>query len=187
MFNRSAALDGDFYLLGGQPDLKSAWRSRDLLTWLPVPAWPGPGRFFAQATAAAGALYLVGGSDLVSGQRVFLKDAYRWRAGRWQRIADLPQPLQAGFAAAPGGVPHLLGGSDGGLAPFESELGADHPGFSRMIWKFLGERWQPAGLLPYAPVTSTLVEWQGELVIPGGEDRPAHRTARVIAGKGFHE
>jgi N-acetylneuraminic acid mutarotase len=176
-----------FYLLGGQPNLKLALRSKDLLHWERFEVWPGPGRFFAQACSAQGALYLAGGADLAAGERVFLKDAYRLRDNKWQRIADLPMPVQAGFAAAPRGIPHIFGGSDGTLAPFEADFADRHPGFSTVIWKFEAERWRPAGLMPYAPVTSTIVEWQGELVIPGGEDRPAHRSARVIAGKDFDE
>jgi N-acetylneuraminic acid mutarotase len=176
-----------YFLLGGQPDLKTCLRSRDLLHWERVEPWPGPGRFFAQACSARGALYLAGGADLVNSQRIFLKDAYRLTNASWQRIPDLPMPVQAGFAAAPRGVPHIFGGSDGTLAPFEADFADRHPGFSSVIWKFESERWRPAGLMPYAPVTSTLVEWQGELVIPGGEDRPAHRSARVIAGKDFDD
>lgn len=179
--------EGHGYLLGGQPNLKLALRSRDLQHWERSETWPGPGRFFAQACSAPGALYLAGGADLADGQRIFLKDAYRLRANRWERIADLPLPVQAGFAAAPRGIPHIFGGSDGTLAPFEADFADRHPGFSTVIWKFEAERWRPAGLMPYAPVTSTIVEWQGELVIPGGEDRPAHRSARVIAGKDFDE
>jgi N-acetylneuraminic acid mutarotase len=179
--------EGHYYILGGQPNLKTALRSKDLLTWEPIAAWPGPGRFFAQACSAQGNLYLAGGADLAGNRRIFLKDAYRLHNNRWSRIADLPTPVQAGFAAAPRGIPHIFGGSDGALAPFEADFADKHPGFSTVIWKFENDQWRPAGLMPYAPVTSTIVEWQGELVIPGGEDRPAHRSARVIAGKDFDE
>jgi len=133
----------------------------------------GGGRFFAQATATTDALYLAGGADLKDGQRVFLRDAYRLQNGAWSRLPDLPVPVQAGFGATRDNAPILLSGSDGTLAQFEAEVAADHPGFSTLIWKFDGSRWLPAGRLPYAPVTATLIEWQGALVIPGGEDRPA--------------
>jgi N-acetylneuraminate epimerase len=187
MMMASVTAGGQSCLLGGQPGLKTALRSKDLQSWEFFDPWPGPGRFMAQATAAEGGVILAGGSDLSGGQRVFLKDAYRWHNQAWSKLEDLPWPVQAGFAAAPGGLPLILGGSDGRLAPFEAELRERHPGFSKIIFKLSGGRWQPAGEMPYAPVTSTLVEWRGELVIPGGEDRPAHRSARVIAGKGFHD
>ncbi|MFN8938371.1 MAG: Kelch repeat-containing protein [Acidobacteriota bacterium] len=179
--------EGRYYLLGGQPDLKTCLRSADLQHWQPAPPWPGPGRFFAQACSAPNGLYLAGGTDLAREQRVFLKDGYRLQADQWQRIADLPLPVQAGFAAAPRGIPHIFGGNDGNLSLMEADFADLHPGFSTVIWKWEAERWRPAGLMPYAPVTSTLVEWEGELVVPGGEDRPAHRSSRVIAGKDFED
>jgi N-acetylneuraminic acid mutarotase len=129
------------------------------------------------------AVILAGGSDLQGTQRQFLRDAYRLAQNGWTRLPDLPLPVQAGFAWSHAGVPMILSGSDGTLAAFEAELGADHPGFSPLIWKLDGTRWIPVGRLPYAPVTTTLVEWNGAIVIPGGEDRPAHRSSRVILGK----
>ena len=172
-----------FYLLGGQPNLTSCLRSGDLITWEACDPWPGPGRFFAQATATSDALYLAGGADLKDGQRVFLRDAYRLQKGQWTRLPDLPVVIQAGFAATRNNVPIILSGSDGALAPFEANLAADHPGFSPLIWSFNGTSWLPMGRLPYAPVTATLVDHQGKLVIAGGEDRPAHRSARVLSGE----
>lgn len=184
LMNMAAAKQGPhFYLLGGQPNLRTCLRSPDLTSWQPCDPWPGPGRFFAQATATLDALYLAGGSDLAQQQRVFLRDAYRLQDGQWTRLPDLPIPIQAGFAATRHNLPLILSGSDGTLAPFEAELAADHPGFSPLIWSFNGTRWLPAGRLPYAPVTATLVDHQGTLIIAGGENRPAHRSARVLAGK----
>ena len=183
----TARYDGHFYMLGGQPDLHACLRSQDLARWESCPAWPGPGRFLAQAAATEDGLYLVGGSDLKDGQRVFLRDAYRLRKGRWERLADLPVAVQAGFATIRDKAPYVLSGSDGTLAPFEAELGAEHPGFSPLIWRFDNQRWSPVGRLPYAPVTATLVEQDGALFIAGGEDRPAHRSARVLRGEPINE
>lgn len=187
MMMASTQLNGQFFLFGGQPDLKTCLRSPDLLHWEAIPPWPGPGRFFTHATSANGAIYLAGGADLKGTQRIFLRDAYRMTDGKWSPLPELPIPVQAGFAAAIDNAPIILSGSDGSLAPFEAELREDHPGFSTIIWTFDGTRWLPKGRLPYAPVTSTLVEWQGAIVIPGGEDRPAHRSSRVISGTFLHE
>ena len=119
--------------------------------------------------------------------------ADRWQ---WRDLPPLPRALGcafagvidhhlivAGFAATRNNVPIVLSGSDGALAPFEANLAADHPGFSPLIWSFNGTSWLPMGRLPYAPVTATLVDHQGKLVIAGGEDRPAHRSARVLSGE----
>lgn len=183
MMAAAAHHEGQFYLLGGQPNLRTCLRSANLTDWVGCSPWPGPGRFFSHAVSAGGRLYLAGGADLVAGNRKFLADAYSFHDGHWSRLPDLPVPIQAGFASTQGGMPVVLSGSDGSLAPFEAELSADHPGFSPLIWRFDGARWLPVGRLPYAPVTSTLVEWRGSLVIPGGEDRPAHRSSRVILGR----
>lgn len=187
MMMAKAELNGHYFLFGGQPDLKTCLHSSDLTHWDSLPPWPGPGRFFAHATTANGAIYLAGGADLIGTQRIFLRDAYRWASGSWSPLPDLPVPIQAGFAATIDNAPIILSGSDGSLAPFEANLGEDHPGFSTLIWTFDGTGWLPKGRLPFAPVTSTLVQWQGALVIPGGEDRPAHRSSRVLSGKYLHE
>ena len=187
MMTSAAHSNSDFYLLGGQPNLRTCLRSQDLVKWTACSPWPGPGRFFAQAVASQGSVYFGGGSDLEGARRIFLRDAYRLSDGAWSRLPDLPVAMQAGSPRTQGGSPVFLGGSDGALAPFEAELAGDHPGFSTLIWKFDGTRWFPFGRMPCAPVTSTLVEWRGGVVIPGGEDRPAHRSARVILGQVSNE
>lgn len=183
MMSATAEIPGSYFLFGGQPDLRTCLRSSDLVVWSNCPAWPGSGRFFAQAVGVGDVVYLVGGAHLEDGKRRFLGDAYVLEDSQWSHLPDLPMPLQAGFAAEIAGRPVVLGGNDGTLAPFEAELRDKHPGFSTLIWKLDGGSWKPFGRMPYAPVTSTLVRWRDRIVIPGGEDRPAHRTARVIAGR----
>jgi hypothetical protein len=47
----------------------------------------------------------------------------------------------------------------------------------------LGGQTPAGGQLSGSFVTTGLVQWNGEWVIARDEDRPGHRTARVIAGR----
>lgn len=169
---------------------------------------PGGARMLAMAGAVGGRLLVCGGvrMDLRPGDtalsRSYLSDAWAYAPDRgWQRLADLPHPLAAapspGYAA---GQSHLLlfGGDDGRLAPRLQQLRDAHPGFRSEVLAYntVTDRWSVMGRLPvdirpdaaqnpggstYAPVTTPLVVWEGRVVIPGGEARPAVRTTKVLS------
>lgn len=171
------------------------------LAWKELPSWPGPARMLAVAGALDGAFYLFSGAELVEGQRRYLRDAYRYTpSGGWTRIADLPAPVVAAPSpayAAPEGRLLVFGGDDGALTARAADLKEQHPGFSTGILAYdpAADQWTAAGTLPthrkedattrpngsvWAPVTTSLVLWNGRLVLPGGEVRPATRTPRVL-------
>jgi N-acetylneuraminic acid mutarotase len=79
----------------------------------------------------------------------------------------------------------VFSGDDGELAPRVQELGHRHPGFSREILTYdpRTDRWSRAGSLPVSLVTTNAVRWNDRWVIPGGEDRPGHRSATVLASR----
>ena len=199
MMTEGGALAGDtVYLAGGQSTAAPTQALTSFLSarvadlenrravWKQLPLWPGPARFLPQMAAAGGSIYLVGGSDLVGSVRHFLSDAYEFTPDKgWRKLHNFPQPAQAGTAAASHGRLCIFGGSDGTLAPFETLLKEDHPGFSRMAWTYdpARDQWIPAARMPVSLVTTGIAAWGGELVIAGGEDRPAHRSARVVAAK----
>lgn len=174
--------------------------------WKPLPVIPGGGRMLAMAGSLDGKFYVFGGVRLVRKDstatlsRAYLRDAWAWDGKKgWRRLADLPWPL----AAAPtpafrAGQSHLLlvGGDDGHLADSTPILKDAHPGFRNEILAYasITDRWSVMGQLPiqhladastnpassaYAPVTTPSVDWNGTLVIPGGEARPAVRTNRI--------
>lgn len=178
-----------------------------LRSWKTLPAWPGPARILSVAGTQSGAFYLFSGVRTYTSannpavQREFLKDAYRYDPGKgWAQLAPLPQAV----AAAPGpaftaGQSHLLvfGGDDGKYFAQTQTLQDRHPGFSNNIWAYntITNTWAVIGQLPvnrkndaatapnasvWAPVTTPAVIWQGRLVLPGGEARPAVRTPRVL-------
>jgi solute:Na+ symporter, SSS family len=175
--------------------------------WTTLQPWPGMGRMLAVAGAQEGAFYLISGAALTkqSGDsavhRTFLKDAYKFVPGKgWDRIADLPQSV----AAAPSpafttGQTHLLvfGGDNGKYFDQNATLQQKHPGFSGNVWMYnsITDSWSTIGAMltdkradaesnplasTWAPVTTTAVVWNGNLVLPGGEVRPGTRTNRVL-------
>ena len=103
----------------------------------------------------------------------------------WDRLPDLPAASSAGYAVMDGEDLVVMGGNDGEYADREFEMKDAHPGFPLHIFRLspgAGE-WQSGGKLPSSLVTSGIVRRGDEVVIAGGEDRPGHRTARVVAGR----
>jgi SSS family transporter len=177
-------------------------------SWKVLPAWPGPARMLSVAGVQQGSFFLFSGVHTYTTpndatiRRTFLKDAYRYTPGQgWTQLADLPQPTAAApspaFAA---GQSQLLvfGGDDGTHFGQSAQLKDRHPGFSSNILSYntITGSWALIGQLPverkgdpatdpnastWAPVTTPAVVWQGRLIIPGGEARPAVRTPRVLA------
>ncbi len=145
-----------------------------------------------------------GGSGI---QRRYLTDAYAYNPAQntWITLADLPHAVVAApspaFAA---GQSHLLvlGGDDGSKAAQVLTLKEKHPGFrtETLAYHTLTNTWAqierspteatadgtagPAvDPLPTAwqtPVTTPLMVWNGQVVLPGGEVRPGVRTNRVL-------
>lgn len=187
------------YLAGGQPQSSPAKAMASFLAipvesllagepaWKELPSWNGPARFFAQAAACGEQVYVAGGSDLVPGPggspvRKFLRDAHRYTQGRgWEALPALPRAAQAGLAACRDGLFYVFGGSDGTLP---EELRERHPGFRLdvLVYDPRSRSWSEAGRLPASLVTTGIARWGDEYVIAGGEDRPGHRSARVLAG-----
>ncbi len=137
-------------------------------------------------------------------QREYLKDCWEYREGKgWKKIADLPYTLAA--AASPSynaGQSHLLlfGGDDGLNALKILELKDHHPGFRNEIMEYntITNSWSTAGAIPinrkadsatnphnsvYAPVTTPLVLWNNNIIIAGGEARPAVRSNLVLMAR----
>ena len=161
-----------------------------------------------------GKIFLFGGRDSQSDSELehpedrleaeeldFLRDCYRFDpdAGRWTRIADLPQGSSAApYRAIPSGSSHLL--MLGGVtAPYVEEQvaarpeingqGHEHPGFPRTVLAYhvLTDTWVEAGELPAemeVPVTVPVVFMpNGEYLVPSGEKQPGVRTTQVFKGK----
>jgi N-acetylneuraminic acid mutarotase len=173
--------------------------------WQKLETWPGPPRMLSVAGALNNAFYLFSGTNLEdkagTAHRQYLKDAYAYTPGKgWQKLADLPNAVvaAAGPALAVNGDELLVfGGDDGVLADDAANLKDRHPGFSELILSYHSHNntWTDTGRIKtkkqadaatnpngslWAPVTTTSVLWNGNLIIPGGEVRPAVRTPRVL-------
>ncbi len=196
--NASGALLGQtIYVAGGLETpaataaLKSFWAldlGRPQPQWRELEPWPGPGRMLAVAAVQDKAFFLVGGTSLAPGAqdkaaRTYLRDAYRYDPGRgWRRVADLPHPVVAPPTPAPalGQSSFLvLGGDDGSLVNFTPL--AQHPGFPGKILTYhtITDTWRISGTMPAAHVTTPLVRWGEDFVMPSGEVRPGVRTPAV--------
>jgi N-acetylneuraminate epimerase len=198
--NTSGVLIGDVvYIAGGieTPDAKNAEKNfwaldlhAEQKNWKILEAWPGPSRMFAVTGALGVNFYLFSGGELENGIRNYLKDAYQYTPDiGWKKLADLPNSVTAAPSPAyAAGQSHLLifGGDDGKLAAEAPVLKEKHPGFSRQVLNYntLTNTWSVSSQLPPAPaVTTTLTLWNGNVIIPGGEVRPAVRTPKVLVIK----
>jgi N-acetylneuraminic acid mutarotase len=181
-------------------DMKAAEKK-----WKILEPFPGNSRMLATAGTNNGSFFVFGGVHLVYKDsimhREYLKDCWKYKIGiGWIRIADLPHAI----AAAPSpafnqGQNNLLffGGDEGKDASRVAELKDQHPGFRDEVlaYNVITDSWSVMGKMPvnkkpdavvnphesiYAPVTTPLVVWNGKVIIPGGEARPAVRTNKVL-------
>lgn len=174
--------------------------------WQELSYLNGPSRMLATAAAADGYFYLFGGVRLIvnegaTPERKYLNDCWKFKPTEgWTRIADLPISLAAAPSPAyNAGQSHLLlfGGDNGENAGRVAELRDHHPGFTADILSYntITDAWTVNGQLPvqvkddaagsphnsvYAPVTTPLVVWNNEVVIPAGEARPGVRSKKVL-------
>ncbi|MGV3508613.1 MAG: Kelch repeat-containing protein [Sphingobacteriaceae bacterium] len=201
-------IDDKIYIAGGTEatDSKSSesifW-SFDLSKskWEELSTWPGPSRMLSVSGTSKDEFYLFSGAKLTEGKREYLTDAYKYTPGKgWCQLADLPTSVVAAPSTAfTSDKNHLLvfGGDDGKLAAVAATLKEKHEGFSKDIlsynikennWNVAGQiftdKKEDAGINPngsvWAPVTTPLVVWNGNVILPGGEVRPATRTNRVL-------
>ncbi len=195
----AAACSGDIvYIAGGQTTAQSASALRTFLSlrlgdsaWRELPDLPEAGRILPVLIASGSDVFLMSGAELtgdpgpLAGRR-FLADTHRYsHQSGWQRLAPPPRPIQSAPALEWKGTLLVFGGNDGTYAPREFEVRERHPGFSKdvLAYNIAANQWSVAGKLPLSLATTAVTLRQGEFVIPGGEDRPAHRSAAVLAGR----
>ncbi|QEC45246.1 sodium:solute symporter family transporter [Pseudobacter ginsenosidimutans] len=186
---------------------------KDQQKWITEKSFPGPSRILAVTGTLNNELYVFSGAHLYKDnadqqlKRKYLKDAWKYNPEKgWQQLADLPEPAVAAPSPAFAfGQSHLLiaGGDHGKLADKNAELKDNHPGFSDIVWSYntitntwaqadtvLTEKRSTAAADPnsstWAPVTTPAVVWNGSLVLPSGEVRPAVRTPKVLMGTPVH-
>ncbi|MBN2312180.1 MAG: sodium/solute symporter [Candidatus Hydrogenedentes bacterium] len=203
----SAALVGStMYVAGGQeaPDsteaLHSFWAldlAAESPAWQELEPWPGPARILPVVAAQEDSVFVFSGADLAAGpdgtaKRTYLTDGYRFRPKApgtlhpgWDTVTGPPRPVVAAPALGYG-PSHVLvfGGDDGSLVDQIQQLRANHPGFSRdmLAYHTITDTWAVKGSIPHTLVTTQAVLWEKRIVVPAGEDRPGHRSVKVLSG-----
>ena len=171
--------------------------------------WPdgARGRMHAVAGIRGGRFYLFGGrdhaaSDDPADERIFkldwLKDCWELNIGKgsWRRLADLPEGRSAAPSTAlPVGASSflILGGvtvdflrSQVAARPEINGQGMEHPGFSKNVLSYdvVTDRWARRGEMAlrdgFPRVTTPVVFWEDQWIIPSGEIKPGVRTPGVL-------
>lgn len=190
-------LRGKAYVVGGQESPTAATASAALYslevaqpdsTWRREAPLPGSGRILPAVAVVGDHLYVASGASLrpdSAGKpaRTYLRDAWRFHPDTgWEPLPKLPRATVAASAHGLGSRFLVFGGDDGRYAA-QPDLRERHPGFPRDVLAFDTQSlaWQVLPEMPAGLVTTTATLWQGQVIIPGGEDRPAHRSAAVYA------
>lgn len=186
-----AALSGnEIFAVGGQPspDLPASnvvWILENIDgKWREIAPLLGPGRILPAVAGCRRGIFVASGAALIEKlKRKYLVDAYRYGDG-WSALPVLPAPVVAAPACCDARGRFLIfGGDDGSLA--DREPGPGHPGFRRAILRLENGTWREIAALPQVLVTSGIAAWRDSMVIPGGEDRPGSRSARVVSIQGL--
>lgn len=168
---------------------------------------------FAQSDGTEPCIYLAGGRkrnpDSLS---EFYNGVYRFdlKEGRWQQEASLPYALSAHTGVALGDHRLFIFSGDQGktfhatelllmkiarekdagkrakLVEEKNDLQRNHPGFSGEVLSYDTHtgRWTTAGSIGFpGQVTTTVLKWNDEIIIPCGEIRAGVRTPDIITGK----
>lgn len=196
-----------WYVLGGQESPTSQQAVNRVFRfdlsdpqqgWQELSAFADQGRILAGAAANEQGVFIFSGASLAHGKRTYLRDGFHYDGHSWSKTADLPEAITA--VANPGIAIKqdefiFLSGDAGDLA--DSDLRDKHPGFSRKVYTYFtkDDKWVLTDTVPrflptaeatkekstlVAPVTSTAIMYNGGILIPGGEARPAVRTNQVL-------
>ena len=158
-------------------------------------------------------IYLMGGrAKQKNGISDFSSDVYSFdiHLKIWDKKKSLPYPLSAGTGAVFSEKYILLFGGDRGerfnkveqtisninlekdelrkenLISIKNKLLESHPGFSNEILLYNTQKniWLSNGFIPFnTSVTTNLVQWGDEIIIPSGEIKAGVRTPRIISAK----
>ncbi|MEK7951458.1 hypothetical protein [Luteolibacter soli] len=154
--------------------------------WQTMPSLPGEGRILATAAGIGDAFFIAGGCSLAADAtgkpvRTYLREAWKFDEGKWQRIADLPRGSVAAATPAPvrGDAFFVVSGDDG------THVGPpkEHRGFSREVLRYdvPANEWSVAEQLDVpAPVTLPAVPWRDGFILFNGEVKPGVRTPQVL-------
>jgi N-acetylneuraminic acid mutarotase len=196
VYGRAEILDGKLYLLGGSTDAADFSHATDTVlaadessrsNWKALAAIPGGPRALHASAAAGGRLYVFGGCrNDAQGELLNLADAYSYapKVDRWNRVADLPQPVRSLSAAAVGDrFVYLFGGYT--ATPAETRSKPLDFGFSPAVYVYDIEanRYEKAASMPLPVSDIDFVLHGAALYGAGGEDRNYGRSRRTLIAR----
>jgi len=179
----------------------------------PVPVPVSHAVFTVQSNAGHPFLYLMGGrkknengiSDLYPSVYAYDIEQRAWTSKR-----SLPYPLAAGTGIAVDADHILLFGGDKAetfhqvetslasiatekdeakkqeLTRQKNQLLEAHPGFSKDVLQYntITDQWKVVGTIPFdTQVTTTAIQWNNYILIPGGEIKAGVRTPHILSAK----
>lgn len=191
----ACAVGDAIYLVGGAKDPMATMASAELWRWRPdqpESVWerledlPGYGVILPVIASDNLGFFLFSGASLDPDDRgnpvrTYRKEAYRYNIqGGWRSISPLPRPVVAAPSPALAmgdGRWGILGGDDGSHVGFQPP--SQHPGFraDMLVYDSLEDRWESTDPLPFAQVTTTLMQDGGRAILSSGEVAPGRRTA----------
>lgn len=193
---RAAVAGDELFVIGGQPTAKAevnapqvlmlSLRSKD--PWKALqPPWKKT-LVIPEVAACNGSIMVAGGAEPgpETAPPVYVRNAWSYDRSRqkWSRLPELPNAVAGGGSVCtPSGEWVLAGGDDGALASQIQTLREHHPGFPKAVYVYSLRKksWSTGAPVPVSLLGSGAVVWNGLIVLPGGEDRPGHRSNRVLA------
>lgn len=175
------------------------------LSWKTIPPLPAKsGRILATAAAAGNRIYVMGGCELINGERTYCRDVFLFdpQSNTWaDNSAVQPMPTAIAAAAVPAPVREnqalIIGGDDGSYYRQEREAKAHgtweelglHPGQSNTVYLLdtLSGTWEKGADWPEGVATMPAVVLGDCVLTVSGETSRAVRTPSVsVASLGYH-
>lgn len=203
----STSVSNNFLVLDLK-EMKAGWK---WLPPLPKPV--SHTVMLVQTNAEQESIYIIGGRKRNSGSTSDLYPStlqFNLKTAQWTEKKSLPYALSAGTGIATGDNHILLFGGDAGetfhkteelmaaiskekdeerkkkLIDEKTKLQSTHPGFCRQIFLYDSKKdsWKKLDCIPFdVPVTTTAIQWNGEVLIPSGEIKAGVRTPKILMGK----
>lgn len=189
-FVAAACLGDRLYVAGGKGADGQA--SADFFTldlkapadgWQKLPPWPGPPRYGALMAAQyienTGFIYLFSGKS----EERHLTESFRYDPAtlRWRKCAPLPRPAFLAPTLAVGQSRIMVFGGADGLSS-EPDDGHDYPA-EVMAYHTVTDTWAQHGTMPTGVAGTSAVFWEGNIVMPGGAQRPGAATVAVLTAR----
>jgi N-acetylneuraminic acid mutarotase len=182
------AADGSIYVIGGLTDpveFKTALTSviradfqHSPVTWKSLAPLPRPLGLMS-SVSLNGKLFIFGGRGPAGEVAADSADAFRYDPAidRWIQLTPLPA-ARRGAAGVAVDDTHILiiggcHGDEGSLVMLDEVL----------LYDVQADSYAECSRLPFAALCEQAVIWHENILVIGGEDKPRHRTDRVIIGK----